>query len=128
MAGPGAITSAITIASTGDGWSGPIAALIAVGITVALVPVGHLLLADRMNMSAQSMAIMTRSAACSWPPSASSSCSAGSRPTSASAEPSPLRAVAGRRGIPASDRLDARGPAGERPPRPVRLVRVEVAM
>ncbi|WP_432158613.1 MarC family protein [Streptomyces sp. bgisy153] len=60
MAGPGAITSVITIASTGDGWSGPIAALVAVGITVALVPVGHLLLVNRMNMSAQTMAIMTR--------------------------------------------------------------------
>ncbi|MCH0543183.1 MarC family protein [Streptomyces sp. MUM 203J] len=60
MAGPGAITSVITIASTGDGWSGPIAALIAVGITVALIPVGHLMLFDRVNLSPQTMAVMSR--------------------------------------------------------------------
>ncbi|MEW2433285.1 hypothetical protein AB0952_03730 [Streptomyces caniferus] len=39
---------------------GPIAALIAVGITVALIPVGHLLLANRLNLSPQSTAILTR--------------------------------------------------------------------
>ncbi|MEV0416121.1 MarC family protein [Streptomyces sp. NPDC050448] len=60
MAGPGAITTVITIASAGEGWSGPVAALIAVSITVALIPVGHLLLVNRMNMSPQTMAIMTR--------------------------------------------------------------------
>ncbi|MFE0640779.1 MarC family protein [Streptomyces sp. NPDC058877] len=60
MAGPGAITAVITISSSGSGWSGPIAALIAVGITVALIPVGHLLLADRMNPSPQTTALMTR--------------------------------------------------------------------
>ncbi|MFE0701355.1 MarC family protein [Streptomyces sp. NPDC058872] len=60
MAGPGAITAVITISSSGSGWSGPVAALIAVGITVALIPVGHLLLADRMNPSPQTTALMTR--------------------------------------------------------------------
>ncbi|ARP70930.1 MarC family protein [Streptomyces pluripotens] len=60
MAGPGAITTVITIASTGSGWSGPVAALIAVGITVALIPVGHLLLVNKMNMTPQTMSIMTR--------------------------------------------------------------------
>ncbi|MET7799323.1 MarC family protein [Streptomyces decoyicus] len=60
MAGPGAITAVITIASSGGGWSGPVAALIAVGITVALIPVGHLLLANRLNLSPQSTAIVTR--------------------------------------------------------------------
>ncbi|MFF7974307.1 MarC family protein [Streptomyces sp. NPDC007905] len=60
MAGPGTITAVITIASAGGGWSGPIAALIAVGITVALIPVGHLLLANRLNLSPQSTAILTR--------------------------------------------------------------------
>lgn len=60
MAGPGAITAVITIASTGAGWSGPIAALIAVAITVALIPVGHLLLANRLTLSAQGTAIFTR--------------------------------------------------------------------
>ncbi|MCH0566974.1 MULTISPECIES: MarC family protein [unclassified Streptomyces] len=60
MAGPGAITTVITISSTGSGWSGPVAALIAVGITVALIPVGHLMLVNRMNMSDSTVAIMTR--------------------------------------------------------------------
>ncbi|MCQ6556024.1 MarC family protein [Streptomyces sp. C10-9-1] len=60
MAGPGAITSVITIASAGDGLSGTVAALIAVGVTVALIPLGHLYLADRMNFSHQTMALMTR--------------------------------------------------------------------
>ncbi|MEW2082401.1 MarC family protein [Streptomyces sp. NPDC005283] len=60
MAGPGAITSVITIASAGGGWSGPVAALIAVGITVALIPVGHLWPANRVNLSAQGTAILTR--------------------------------------------------------------------
>uniref|UniRef100_J2A471 UPF0056 membrane protein n=2 Tax=Streptomyces auratus AGR0001 TaxID=1160718 RepID=J2A471_9ACTN len=60
MAGPGAITAVITIASAGSGWSGPIAALIAVGITVALIPVGHLFLANRVNLSPQCAALMTR--------------------------------------------------------------------
>ncbi|MFG2828246.1 MarC family protein [Streptomyces sp. NPDC048434] len=60
MAGPGAITAVITISSAGSGWSGPIAALIAVGITVALIPVGHLFLANKVNLSPQSTALMTR--------------------------------------------------------------------
>ncbi|TLQ45363.1 MarC family protein [Streptomyces marianii] len=60
MAGPGAITTVIGIASTGRGWSGTIAALIAVAITVALIPVGHLLLVERLRMSAQTIAIVTR--------------------------------------------------------------------
>ncbi len=60
MAGPGAITTVITIASTGEGSDGVWAALIAVGVTVALIPVGHLLLVNRMNFSAQTMSVMTK--------------------------------------------------------------------
>ena len=60
MAGPGAITTVITIASTGSGSDGVWAALIAVAITVALIPVGHLLLVNRMNFSAQTMSLLTR--------------------------------------------------------------------
>lgn len=60
MAGPGAITAVITIASSGSGWDGVWAALIAVAVTVALIPVGHLYLVNRMNFSAQTMSLMTK--------------------------------------------------------------------
>jgi MarC family membrane protein len=60
MAGPGAITAVITIASTGSGWDGIWAALIAVALTVALIPVGHLWLVKKMNFSAQTMSLMTK--------------------------------------------------------------------
>lgn len=60
MAGPGAITSIITISVSGDGYEGTLAALIAVAITVALIPVGHILLLKRMNFSAQTMSLISR--------------------------------------------------------------------
>lgn len=60
MAGPGAITSVIAISSSGSGSDGIWAALIAVGVVVALIPVGHLFLVNRMNFSAQTMTLMTR--------------------------------------------------------------------
>ena len=60
MAGPGAITTVITISASGEGWDGPIAALIAVGVTVALIPVGHLLLVNRMNWSKNTMTLLTK--------------------------------------------------------------------
>jgi multiple antibiotic resistance protein len=60
MAGPGAITSIITISVSGDGYEGTLAALIAVAITVALIPVGHILLLKRMNFSAQTMSLVSR--------------------------------------------------------------------
>jgi small neutral amino acid transporter SnatA (MarC family) len=60
MAGPGAITAVITIASSGNGGDGVWAALIAVAVTVSLIPVGHLFLVNRMNFSAQTMSIMTK--------------------------------------------------------------------
>jgi MarC family membrane protein len=60
MAGPGAITTVITIASSGNGWDGVWAALIAVAVAVALIPVGHLYLVNKMNFSAQTMNLMTK--------------------------------------------------------------------
>lgn len=60
MAGPGAITSIITISVSGDGYEGTFAALIAAAVTVALIPVGHILLLDRIKFSTQSMGLITR--------------------------------------------------------------------
>ena len=60
MAGPGAITTVITVSVSGEGFQGTIAALVAITLTVALVPVGHLLLADRMNLSKQTMSLLSR--------------------------------------------------------------------
>ena len=60
MAGPGAITAVITIASSGRGSDGIWAALIAVGVTVALIPVGHLFLVNRMNFSDQTISLLTK--------------------------------------------------------------------
>lgn len=60
MAGPGAITSVITISTTGEGFDGTIAALIAVAVVVALIPVGHLLLVNRMNFSQQTMQLLQK--------------------------------------------------------------------
>ncbi len=60
MAGPGAITGVITIASSGSGNDGLIAALIAIGVVVALLPVGHLVLVNRMNFSDQTINLLTK--------------------------------------------------------------------
>lgn len=60
MAGPGAITTVITISVSGDGYQGTIAALIAVLVSVVLIPVGHLFLVSRMNFSRQTMSLLTR--------------------------------------------------------------------
>lgn len=61
IAGPGAITMVITIASsTGDTWDGTITALIAVAVAVALLPVGHLLIAKHLTLSENAMSIATR--------------------------------------------------------------------
>jgi multiple antibiotic resistance protein len=60
MAGPGAITTVITISAVGDDFEGTIAALIAVAIVVLLLPVGHLLLVNKMNFSDQTLALMQK--------------------------------------------------------------------
>ena len=59
VADPGAITLVITIASSTSDW-GPIAALVAVAIAVALLPFGHLYIAGKLNFSEPSMAIFTK--------------------------------------------------------------------
>ncbi len=60
MAGPGAITAVITIAASGDGGNGVWSALIAVAVAVALIPVGHLFLVNRMNFKEQTITLMTK--------------------------------------------------------------------
>lgn len=61
MAGPGAISTVIAFASsTGDSWDGTVAALIGAAVAVALIPVGHLLLVNRMDFSARTMGLLTR--------------------------------------------------------------------
>jgi multiple antibiotic resistance protein len=60
VAGPGAITLVITIASSTSGWEGPIAALVAVAIAVALLPIGHLYLANKINLSESAMKVFTK--------------------------------------------------------------------
>lgn len=60
MAGPGAITAVITIASRGPGYTGVWAALVAVALVVLLIPVGHLWLVNRMNFSEQGISLMTK--------------------------------------------------------------------
>lgn len=60
VAGPGAITLVITIASSTSNWEGPIAALIAVAVAVALLPVGHLYLAEKINLSESAMKVFTK--------------------------------------------------------------------
>ena len=60
MCGPGAITNVITIASSTSDGSGTVAALIGVAFVVALIPVSHLLLINRINISEAGMGIVTR--------------------------------------------------------------------
>jgi multiple antibiotic resistance protein len=60
MCGPGAIATVIAIAGSTDGWSGPLAALVAVGITVAVIPITHILLIDRINLSARAVTLLTK--------------------------------------------------------------------
>jgi len=60
VAGPGAITLVITIASSTSNAEGAIAALVAVGVAVALLPVGHLLVPRILRLSDQAMAIFTK--------------------------------------------------------------------
>ncbi|WP_353810071.1 MarC family protein [Agromyces sp. SYSU T00194] len=57
MAGPGAITTVITISTAGEGFQGTIAAVIASVIVVALIPVGHLVLVNRIRFSEQGLSL-----------------------------------------------------------------------
>ena len=60
VAGPGAITTVITIASSTSGGTGTVAALIAVAVAVILLPIGHLLVAKHLNLSEQAEQIATK--------------------------------------------------------------------
>src|SRR5215208_5834511 len=60
VAGPGAITLVITLAASTDNGEGTLAALIAVAVAVVLLPIGHLLIADRVNLSENAMQIATK--------------------------------------------------------------------
>ena len=60
VAGPGAMTLVITISSSTSDGEGTIAALIAVAVAVVLLPIGHLLLSNKINMSESTMKIFTK--------------------------------------------------------------------
>jgi len=60
VAGPGAITLVITLAAQTDNYEGTLAALIAVAVAVVLLPIGHLLLSEKVKMSESSMGIFTK--------------------------------------------------------------------
>ncbi len=60
VAGPGAITTVITISSSTSDSSGVVAALIAVAVAVLLLPVGHLLVAKHLKLSPQAEQVATK--------------------------------------------------------------------
>lgn len=60
VAGPGAITTVITIASTTSDGSATIAALVAVAVAVILLPIGHLLVSKYVNLSTQGEQLATK--------------------------------------------------------------------
>ncbi|MCB0870038.1 MAG: MarC family protein [Solirubrobacterales bacterium] len=60
IAGPGAITTVITIAASAKNGEGTIVALVAVAVAVVLLPIGHLLVAKHVNLSEQAEGIVTK--------------------------------------------------------------------
>ena len=60
VAGPGAITLVITLASSTENAEGTIAALVAVAVAVILLPICHLFLAERVNLSESAIGIATK--------------------------------------------------------------------
>lgn len=60
VAGPGAITLVISLASGTSDFSGAIAALVAVAVAVVMLPVGHLLISQKVSLSDSSMGIVTK--------------------------------------------------------------------
>jgi multiple antibiotic resistance protein len=60
IAGPGAITLVITIASSTPHGQGIIVALVAVAVSVILLPIAHLGIAKYVNLSDATIAIVTR--------------------------------------------------------------------
>lgn len=60
VAGPGAITLVITIASSTPHGQGIVLALVAVAVSVILLPIAHLGIAKHINLSPAAIAIATR--------------------------------------------------------------------
>lgn len=60
VAGPGAIVTVITIASSTSNGEGTLVALVAVGVAVILLPIGHLLVARYLKLSEQAEGIFTK--------------------------------------------------------------------
>jgi multiple antibiotic resistance protein len=60
VAGPGAITLVITIASSTSNGEGTIAALVAVAVAVVLLPIGHLLISNHVKLSEAAIGIATK--------------------------------------------------------------------
>jgi multiple antibiotic resistance protein len=60
VAGPGAITLVITISSGTSNFSGAIAAVVAVAVSVILLPIGHLLISEKLTISENAMKIATK--------------------------------------------------------------------
>lgn len=60
IAGPGAITLVISISSGTSDFSGAIAALVACAVAVILLPIGHLLIAEKLSLSENAMKIATK--------------------------------------------------------------------
>ncbi|MCB0863756.1 MAG: MarC family protein [Solirubrobacterales bacterium] len=60
IAGPGAITTVITIAASAENGQGTIVALVAVAVAVILLPIGHLLVSKYINLSEQAEGIVTK--------------------------------------------------------------------
>jgi multiple antibiotic resistance protein len=60
VAGPGAITLVITLASSKPGGEGIIAALVAVAVSVTLLPIGHLVISNHVRLSESAIGIATK--------------------------------------------------------------------
>jgi multiple antibiotic resistance protein len=60
VAGPGAITAVITISSSTPSGEGVLVGLVAVAVAVALMPLGYLVLANRINLSERGMSLLTK--------------------------------------------------------------------
>ena len=60
VAGPGAITLVITLASSKPGGEGIIAALVAVAVSVILLPIGHLVISNHVRLSESTIGIATK--------------------------------------------------------------------
>jgi len=60
VAGPGAITAVITIASGASSGEGVIVALVAVAVALALMPLGYLVIAQKINLSDRAMSLLTK--------------------------------------------------------------------